>query len=145
MATIPRFLNIYRTKCSVFQISLGISFGMLLGLYPSLLNLQSFAVILLALFLRVPWRHMVTAIAVSFALATAFLDSLSHTVGSAILGSHSLEPLFTGLYNSPLIPFTRFYNSVIMGASILTIALFPLVFFACHKAKVRGSGHGGKS
>ena len=116
---------------------------MLLGLYPSLLNLQSLGVILLALLLRVPWRHMATAIGASLALAAIFLDSISHKVGSAILSTQSLEPLFTSLYNSPIIPFTRFYNSVIMGASVLTIILFPLVFFICHKAK--GSTVGGKS
>ena len=37
--------------------------------------------------------------------------------------------LCTTLYNLPLLPLTRFYNSVVMGAGVISLLLAPLVFF----------------
>jgi uncharacterized protein (TIGR03546 family) len=41
---------------------------------------------------------------------------------------HALEGLFTTLYNMPVVPFTRFNNSIVMGSGVITILLSPIVF-----------------
>ena len=41
----------------------------------------------------------------------------------------SLKPIFTSLYNMPIVPFTRFYNTIVMGSGVVAFALSPLVFF----------------
>jgi uncharacterized protein (TIGR03546 family) len=43
-------------------------------------------------------------------------------------------PLFTTLYNMPIVPLTRFYNSIVMGAGIVSIGLAPFVFFGSRMA-----------
>jgi uncharacterized protein (TIGR03546 family) len=50
-------------------------------------------------------------------------------VGSSVLEVDSLEPLFTTLYNMPIIPLTRFNNSIVMGSAIVTVVTAPLMFF----------------
>ncbi|HSM98179.1 MAG TPA: hypothetical protein VLS47_04110, partial [Gallionella sp.] len=35
---------------------------------------------------------------------------------------------FTVMYNMPLVPLTRFYNSITMGAGVVSLLLAPLVF-----------------
>ena len=37
------------------------------------------------------------------------------------------------MYNAPLIPFTRFNNTVVMGAGVLAIILSPVVFVLAKK------------
>jgi uncharacterized protein (TIGR03546 family) len=49
-------------------------------------------------------------------------------VGSAILTGAGLEGFFTTLYNLPLVPFTRFNNTVVMGALAAGLALWIPVF-----------------
>ena len=61
------------------------------------------------------------------------LDPLSHAIGSAILELEALRPLFTAMYNMPLLPLTRFYNSIVMGAGVLSILLAPLVFLGSRR------------
>jgi uncharacterized protein (TIGR03546 family) len=63
-----------------------------------------------------------------FSFVAWALDPLFHAVGSAILGAPALRPLFTALYNMPIVPFTRFNNSVVMGSGVIALALSPFVF-----------------
>ena len=55
-------------------------------------------------------------------------DPAFDKIGSVILEMPALKHIFTELYNMPIVPFTKFYNSVVMGAGVLAIALFPIVF-----------------
>jgi uncharacterized protein (TIGR03546 family) len=50
---------------------------------------------------------------------------------------HSLAPLFTKLYNMPLIPFTRFNNSIVMGSAVITILLSPIVFIISQRLIIK--------
>ena len=51
-----------------------------------------------------------------FAFIGWILDPVFHSLGSSILESDSLHSLFTEMYNMPLLPLTRFNNSIVMGA-----------------------------
>ena len=45
-----------------------------------------------------------------------------------MLQQEALQPLFTSMYNMPIIPFTRFNNTIVMGSAAVTLPLLPVVF-----------------
>jgi uncharacterized protein (TIGR03546 family) len=49
-------------------------------------------------------------------------------VGSSILEMDALRGLFTTMYNVPLLPLTRFNNTIVMGSGVVTIILSPVVY-----------------
>ncbi|MBL7716694.1 MAG: TIGR03546 family protein [Bdellovibrionales bacterium] len=109
------------------QIAAGIACGFILGMSP-ILSLQALLVFFLMFFFRIQ-------IGAAFLFAAFFkgiaylLDPAFHELGSAILELPSLQPLYTQMYNMPLVPFTRFNNSIVMGAGVFAIAMTPVVFF----------------
>jgi uncharacterized protein (TIGR03546 family) len=64
-----------------------------------------------------------------FAFPAYMLDPLFDRVGVMILEAQSLQWLWTQLYNLPIVPFARFYNSIVMGSGVVALLLSPLVFF----------------
>jgi uncharacterized protein (TIGR03546 family) len=108
------------------QIAAGFACGLVLGFAPAL-SLQTLLVFV-CLFL---FRIQIGAALVSaffFTLVAWAFDPVSHQVGSAILEADALRPMFTAMYNMPLVPLTRFYNSITMGAGVLSLVLAPFVF-----------------
>ena len=109
------------------QISLGVALGLILGFSP-LFSLQSIVVFVILFFFRVQIGSALLS-AFFFAFIAFLLDPVCHFIGSAVLETESLRPLFTALYNMPIVPFTRFYNSIVMGSGILALLLAPFVYF----------------
>lgn len=109
------------------QIAAGIACGLILGFAPAL-SLQTLLVFVCLFLFRIQIGAALAS-AFFFALVAWLFDPVSHALGSAILETGALQPLFTTLYNMPLVPLTRFYNSVTMGAGALSVLLAPLVFF----------------
>ena len=68
----------------------------------------------------------------SAALFTAFgyaLDSVAHGIGLALLKCEALRGLWTSLYDLPIVPLTRFNNTVVLGNLVLGVVLyFPLYY-----------------
>ena len=62
-----------------------------------------------------------------------FLDPLFHAVGQSVLELEALRPLYTFLYHLPIIPMTRFNNSIVMGTLVLALILSPVVFVGSRK------------
>lgn len=120
-------INLLNSDTGTNQIAAGFACGLILGFAP-MLSLQALLVFI-CLFL---FRIQIGAAFVSaffFAFIAWLFDPVSDAVGSAILEAEALRPLFTAMYNMPLVPLTRFYNSVTMGAGAISLALAPLVFF----------------
>ncbi len=110
------------------QIAAGIACGLILGFAP-VFSLQTILVIFLLFFFRIQ-IGAATLAAFAFKLIAWILDPVSNRLGMAILEAEPLRPLFTELYNLPIVPLTRFYNSIVMGAGALSILLALPVFFA---------------
>ena len=109
------------------EIASAIALGFMLALIPAG-NLLWWLILILTLFLRINLAAELLALAL-FKLIVPLLDGLLHAVGYAILTAPPLQGLFTHLYNVPLVPFTRFNNSIVMGAFITgLILLVPLYF-----------------
>ncbi|MBI5429837.1 MAG: TIGR03546 family protein [Nitrosomonadales bacterium] len=120
-------INLLNSDTGTNQIAAGFACGLILGFAP-MLSLQALLVFV-CLFL---FRIQVGAALVSaffFAFVAWLFDPVSDRVGAAILETEALRPMFTAMYNMPLVPLTRFYNSITMGAGVVSLLLAPLVFF----------------
>ncbi len=114
------------------QIALGFALGMLVGLVPKgNLIAITLATVLLAS------RANLGAGALSALLFTwvGFLaDPISHRIGLGLLQLAMLRPAWTWLYNLPLLPWTAFNNTVVLGSLILGLALLYPVYRAAKPA-----------
>jgi uncharacterized protein (TIGR03546 family) len=121
-----RLIRVLHSDRDVRQISLGLALGMILGLTP-LYSLHNLVVLLLVLFLRVNLSAVILSWLVFSALAYA-LDPLFHRLGLFLLtGVGGLQGLWTTLYNMPIVPYTRFNNTILMGSLIVSLAaLYPV-------------------
>jgi uncharacterized protein (TIGR03546 family) len=108
------------------EIAAGAAMGVLLALMPAG-NLLWIAIFVLTVFLKLNLGIELLVLLLLRPLAP-LADPLLHQVGAAILTSVGLEALFTTLYNLPLLPFTRFNNTVVMGALAAGVALWVPVF-----------------
>jgi uncharacterized protein (TIGR03546 family) len=108
------------------QIAAGIACGFILGMTPAL-SLQTLLVFLIVFFFRVQFGAATLA-AFFFKFIAYLLDPTFHAVGSSVLEIPALQGLFTSLYNMPIVPLTRFNNTIVMGSGVVTIIAFPFVF-----------------
>jgi len=119
-------INLLNSDTGTNQIAAGFACGLILGFAP-VLSLQSLLVFGCMFLFRIQIGAALIS-AFFFALIAWLFDPVSHAIGSAILDFEVLRPMFTVMYNMPLVPLTRFYNSITMGAGVLSLLLAPLVF-----------------
>ena len=104
------------------QIAFGVALGMLAGLIPKG-NLIAAVLVVLLLSIKVN-RGAAVFCALVFSWLGVLLDPLSHRLGSVILHSDSLEPMLAGMYELPVLPWTSFNNTVVLGNLLIGILLF---------------------
>ena len=110
------------------QIGWGIAIGFVIGLIPKgNLTAQLLLVLLMALKVNIP-MGLIAMFLVSFVNPLA--DRLTDPLGYALLTSDALAPLWTSLYNMPVMPWTGFNNTVLLGGLLAGAVLFVPVFFA---------------
>ncbi len=111
------------------QLAAGVSLGMMVGLMPK----DSLLTYLLALAVILSPANLLTAAcsAVCFHIIAPWLTPLTHGIGINVLTLSQLEPMWERLIQLPIIPWTRFNNSVLMGSLILgLLAAYPLYWFS---------------
>ena len=109
------------------QVAAGIALGAVFGLTP-LMNLHNLVLFGLALILNLSMAGVFLGWAVAIPVGFA-LDPLFDAIGRALLGADALRPLWTGLYNVPVVPFTNFNNSIVLGSFVVwLVTLVPLYF-----------------
>lgn len=121
------FLKMLNSETGHNSLAAGVAAGFILGFSP-MLSLQSILVLLCIFIFRIQMGAAFLA-AFFFAFIGWLLDPAFHALGTAILENQALEPLFTKMYNMPLVPLTRFNNSIVMGAGVLTIIFSPVIYF----------------
>lgn len=123
------FFRLLNSDTGLNQLASGLALGVILGFSP-FLSLQTFLVLLCCFFFRIQLGAAFLS-AFFFKFIAFLFDPLTDRLGRWTLESESLRPLFVKLYNLPLVPLTRFNNSIVMGSGIigflLAIPLF-LVF-----------------
>jgi len=117
-----KILKILRSNQTPAQIAGGFVLGMLLGITPfwSLIN-----VILLLILILVNVNLSATILAYALFSAVVYLaDPLFHTLGFWLLADvNMLHPVWVVLYNAPVIPYTRFNNTVYLGSFLVGLLL----------------------
>lgn len=121
------FLKLLNSDTGTNQLAAGVAAGFVLGMTPAF-SLQTILIILLILFFRIQIGAALLG-AFFFAFPAYLLDPLFNSVGASLLESVGLKGLWTALYNMPIIPYTRFYNSLVMGSGVVAFALSPVIFF----------------
>lgn len=122
------FIKLLNSDTGNISIAMGMTAGFILGMTP-VLSLHSLLVFLIVFFFRIQLgAALVTAF--FFKFVAFLLDPLFHSVGSFFLEMEALRGFYTSLYNMPIIPYTRFNNSIVMGSAVVTFSLSPLVFIA---------------
>jgi uncharacterized protein (TIGR03546 family) len=109
------------------QLAAGIALGSILGLTP-LLSLHNAVVFGLIALLNVSFPGAMLGWAV-FIPVGFLLDPWFDRIGHTLLFTPSLTPLWTSLYNTPVVPLTNFNNTVTLGSLVFSVVLFlPLLF-----------------
>jgi len=113
------------------QISVGIVAGLLIGLLPKL-TLPVLLLVFAVLLLRI---NAVSAFATAFfiSLLNPLFDKITDPVGTAVLTASFLKPFFVFCYNVPLLPWTFFNNSSVMGGFLLWAALAVPLYFSARR------------
>lgn len=109
------------------ELASGLAFGFFLALLPGG-NLLWAVLFIVAFFIK----HNTGAFLVSLALfrfVTPLFDPLLDRLGGTVLEFPALQSLFTRLYNLPLLPYTSFNNSLVMGGFLLGLILWVPLFF----------------
>jgi uncharacterized protein (TIGR03546 family) len=122
-----QLLKLLNSETGTYQIAWGVAFGFVLGMTPAF-SLQTILVFIILLFFRVQMGAAFVA-AFFFKFIAFLLDPIFHSIGAAVLSNEGLKPLLTSLYNMPIVPWTRFYNTIVMGSGVVSLLLTPLVFY----------------
>ena len=124
-----KMIKVLHSDTDPRQISLGFSLGMIPGLTP-FSSPHNLLVLLALLFLRANLGAALLSLA-GFGVLAYGLDPLFNRLGLFLLtGVDSLQGFWTSLYNAPLLPYTRFNNSVVLGSLVFSILAFYPVYRA---------------
>ena len=112
---------------SNLQIAWGVSLGMLLGLIPfaTLHWLLVFCLVLATRVNLIAAFFSASLFSIVYFLAHSSLESLGFW---ALTSQPILTPLWTRAYHAPILPFTAFNHSDVMGGTLLGIFFFIPVF-----------------
>jgi uncharacterized protein (TIGR03545 family)/uncharacterized protein (TIGR03546 family) len=109
------------------SLAFAIAFGMIVGLTPTF-NIHNFLILFIVLIFNVHIGFFLVSIFL-FNLIGFMFDPLFNQLGYTILNSAVFEQFFTYLYNLPYFRLTNFNNTIVMGSLLVSVTLFPLVYF----------------
>jgi uncharacterized protein (TIGR03546 family) len=117
------------------QVAAGIALGAVLGLTP-LMNVHNLIVFSLIVLLNVSFGGGMLGWALFVPLGF-LLDPIFHWIGERLLLAPSLRPVWTDWYNTPLVPYTNFNNTVVLGSFVSWLVLAVPIFFAARYGVAR--------
>jgi uncharacterized protein (TIGR03546 family) len=124
-----RFFESIGEESSPLQLASGVTLGFFLGLTPPF-TLHWIGGWLLLLCVRVNLGAALLSYGV-FALLAPNLDACFHPVGKWVLTDLPwLTNFWATITELPVLPYTEFNNTVVMGSFVVSLALFPLVFLS---------------
>lgn len=121
------FLKMLNSDTGHNQLASGLACGIILGFAP-FLSLQTLLVLALVFVFRIQMGAAFLA-AFFFKFIAFALDPLADKLGQGVLETEGLRPLFVEMYNMPLVPLTRFNNSIVMGSAVISLVLAIPAFF----------------
>lgn len=121
------FFRLLNSDTGHNQLAAGLACGLILGFAP-FISIQTLLVLFLVFFFRIQMGAAFLS-AFFFKFIAWILDPAADVLGRAVLENESLRPLFVTMYNMPLVPMTRFNNSIVMGSMVISLALVIPLFF----------------
>ena len=110
------------------QLAAGIALGSILGLTP-LVSLHNAVIFAFIVMLNVSFAGALLGWAV-FIPVGFLLDPLFDHIGHQLLmHMPALTPLWTAMYNMPVVPLTNFNNTVTLGSLVFSVVFFLPFFF----------------
>jgi uncharacterized protein (TIGR03546 family) len=126
---LSKLIKIIRSAASPSQIAGGLILGMMIGLSPSFLTLTNLFMVLLLIILNVNIATALFSYAIFSGIAY-LLDPWFHSLGYHLLvNMEGLRGLWAYLYKEPVVPYTRFNNTVVMGSFVISLLLLIPVYF----------------
>ena len=126
ISQVLKLFKALNSNASPWQLSLGIVFGMIIGLTP-LWSLHNGVVLFLAFIINLNMGLMILSFLL-FSGVAYLLDPLFHHLGYSILTAQSLSGFWTQFFSCPVSLLAKFNNSIVMGSVIVTLALALPVF-----------------
>src|SRR6056297_3503837 len=114
------------------ELAAGVAFGLLLALIPGN-NLLWISIFILTFFLKINLSMEFVFLAV-FKLFIFILDPLLHSIGLFALNFNIFESIYTDFYNTPILPYTEFNNTIVMGGLLAGAILWYPVYKLSNKA-----------
>jgi uncharacterized protein (TIGR03546 family) len=110
------------------QVAAGMALGAALGLTP-LMNVHNLVIFSLLVLLNVSFGGGMLGWML-FVPIGFLLDPLFNRIGLSLLTAPSLRPLWTDWTNTPILPYTNFNNTIVLGSVVAWLALAVPIFFA---------------
>lgn len=120
------FFKLLNSDTGTNSLAAGLACGLILGFAP-FVSLQTFIILLLVFIFRIQLGAAFLS-AFFFKFVAYLFDTVANIIGQKVLELPGLRPLFVSMYNAPLIPMTRFNNSIVMGSMIVSFVLAPFAF-----------------
>lgn len=117
------------------QVAAGMALGSALGLTP-LVELHNLVIFSLLVLLNVSFGGGMLGWML-FVPVGFLLDPLFNKIGLSLLTGPSLRPMWTAWTNTPILPFTEFNNSVVLGSFVSWLVLAIPIFFAARYGVTR--------
>lgn len=120
------FFKLLNSDTGTNSLAAGLACGLILGFAP-FVSLQTVLIFALVFIFRIQLGAAFLA-AFFFKFVAYLFDPVANVLGQKVLEAPALRPLFVTLYNAPIVPMTRFNNSIVMGSMVASILLAPIAF-----------------
>jgi uncharacterized protein (TIGR03546 family) len=117
------------------QVAAGMALGSALGLTP-LMNVHNLVIFSLLVLLNVSFGGGMLGWMLFVPFGFLF-DPVFDAIGSRLLAAPSLRPLWTEWTNTPILPFTNFNNTIVLGSFVSWVVLAVPIFFAARYGVAR--------
>ncbi len=124
---VAKLLAVLNSNAKPFQVGAGIACGLLLALLPAA-NLFFAAAVLLVFLVRVH-LGMTTLSFAAFSLVVPAFDRVLNELGRRLLTMPALQGVLEAAYATPIVPLTRFYNTLVAGSLLAGVVLWAPVAF----------------
>ncbi|MCH8312650.1 MAG: TIGR03546 family protein [Nitrospinae bacterium] len=129
-----QIINVFKalnSNAKPWQLSLGVSFGAIIGLTPTA-SLHNLALLFLAFIINMNIGIMILSF-VLFSGIAYILDPVFHDIGYTILKSDSLVGIWENVFSCPIALMANLNNSIVMGSLVVSVALAVPLFFMFNK------------
>lgn len=124
--TLQRWKRLALKRQTANRVAAGIAMGMIVGLIP---GDSALAYLALVIALLCPVSLIAAALsALVFTMISPSLDTVLDSIGMQVLSMDALMGVWTWLETLPLIAWTRFNNTVVMGSIVFSLVAWLPVF-----------------